>query len=173
MEPPGEGCGTRRRWTSMRRKWLDPRRSKVLKVAVGGTVLGLAGGATALAGVRVASPEPTPVDAPSDDTVSLDLEDGTVEVEVDDEIEDDLDGDNQGAGADVESVTGDTPPAQESVETLDSVDQDSVDAQDDSPDAVQNDADDESIDADDQGEDNDDQGEDESVDNDDQSANSD
>jgi hypothetical protein len=166
MEPPGEGCGTRRRWTGMRRKWLDPRRSKVLKVAVGGTVLGLAGGATALAGVRVASPEPAPVDAPSDDTVSLDLEDGTVEVEVDDEIEDDLDGDNQGAGADVESVTGDTPPAQESVETLDSVDQDSVDADEESVDNQdQNDQDQESVDNDDQ--------DDQSVDNDDQSSDSD
>jgi hypothetical protein len=163
MEPPGEGCGTRRRWTGMRRKWLDPRRSKVLKVAVGGTVLGLAGGATALAGVRVASPEPAPVDAPSDDTVSLDLEDGTVEVEVDDEIEDDLDGDNQGAGADVESVTGDTPPAQESV---DSVDQDSVDADEESVDNQdQNDQDQESVDNDDQ--------DDQSVDNDDQSSDSD
>jgi hypothetical protein len=161
MEPPGEGCGTRRRWTGMRRKWLDPRRSKVLKVAVGGTVLGLAGGATALAGVRVASPEPAPVDAPSDDTVSLDLEDGTVEVEVDDEIEDDLDGDNQGAGADVESVTGDTPPAQESVETLDSVDQDSVDA------------DEESVEADDQDQESVDNQDDQSVDNDDQSSDSD
>lgn len=145
----------------MRRKWLDPRRSKVLKVAVGGTVLGLAGGATALAGVRAASPEPAPVDAPSDDTVSLDLEDGTVEVEVDDEIEDDLDGDNQGAGADVESVTGDTPPAQESVETLDSVDQDSVDA------------DEESVEADDQDQESVDNQDDQSVDNDDQSSDSD
>jgi len=139
----------------MRRKWLDPRRSKVLKVAVGGTVLGLAGGATALAGVRAASPDPAPVDAPSDDTVSLDLEDGTVEVEVDDEIEDDLDGDNQGAGADVESVTGDTPPAQESVETLDSVDQDSVDADEESVDNQNEDQDVESVDNDDQSSDSD------------------
>lgn len=149
----------------MRRKWLDPRRSKVLKVAVGGTVLGLAGGATALAGVRAASPEPAPVDAPSDDTVSLDLEDGTVEVEVDDEIEDDLDGDNQGADADVESVSGDTPPAQESVETLDSVDQDSVDADEESVDNQNEDQDEESVDNHDQ--------DDQSVDNDDQSSDSD
>ena len=158
----------------MRRKWLDPRRSKVLKVAVGGTVLGLAGGATALAGVRAASPDPAPVDAPSDDTVSLDLEDGTVEVDVDDEIEDDLDGDDQGADADVESVTGDTPPAQESVETLDSVDQDSVEANDQDQESVDaDDADDQGEDGDHQGEDGDDQGDDQSADNDDQSSDSD
>ena len=149
----------------MRRKWLDPRRSKVLKVAVGGTVLGLAGGATALAGVRAASPDPAPVDAPSDDTVSLDLEDGTVEVDVDDEIEDDLDGDDQGADADVESVTGDTPPAQESVETLDSVDQDSVDADEESVENQNEDQDEESVDNQDQ--------DDQSADNDDQSSDSD
>ena len=149
----------------MARNW---RKRKLLKAAVGGTVVGLTGGATALAAAGAASPDPTPVDAPSDDSVSLDLEDGTVEVTVDDEILDDLDADDQGADADVETVSGDTPPAQESVETLDSVDQDSVDADEDSVDA-----DEASVEADDQGEDGDDQGEDESVDNDDQSANSD
>jgi len=143
----------------MARNW---RKSKLLKAAVGGTVVGLTGGATALAAAGAVSPDPTPVDAPSDDVVSLELdEDGTVQVTVDDEILDDLDGDDQGADADVETVSGDTPPAQESVETLDSVDQDSVDA------------DEESVDADDQNEDADDQGEDESVDNDDESADSD
>ncbi len=155
----------------MARNW---RKGKLLKAAVGGTVVGLTGGATALAAAGAVSSDPTPVDAPSDDSVSLDLEDGTVQVTVDDEILDDLDADDQGADADVETVSGDTPPAQESVETLDSVDQDSVDAEDDSPEAVENDADEQSVDSPEAVEnDADDQGEDESVDNDDQSADSD
>ncbi len=151
----------------MARNW---RKGKLLKAAVGGTVVGLTGGATALAAAGAVSSDPTPVDAPSDDSVSLDLEDGTVQVTVDDEIVDDLDADDQGADSADDSVTGDTPPAAETVDSVASVD--SVDADEASVDADEAsvDADDQGEDADDQGEDADDQGDDESVDNDDESG---
>lgn len=152
----------------MARNW---RKGKLLKAAVGGTVVGLTGGATALAAAGAVSSDPTPVDAPSDDSVSLDLEDGTVQVTVDDELVDDLD--TTVDSPDTESVatppgveTPTSPQSADSPEDVDSpatvADDESVDADDDSP---------ATVDTDDQGQ-NDVQ-DDESVDNDDQSADSD
>lgn len=152
----------------MARNW---RKGKLLKAAVGGTVVGLTSGATALAAAGAMSPDRTPVDAPSDDSVSLDLEDGTVQVTVDDELVDDLD--TTVDSPDTESVatppgveTPASPQSADSPEDVDSpatvADDESVDADDDSP---------ATVDTDDQGQ-NDVQ-DDESVDNDDQSADSD
>jgi len=148
----------------MARNW---RKSKLLKAAVGGTVVGLTGGATALASAAATSADPNPVDAPSDDVVSLELdEDGTVQVTVDDELIDDLD--TTVDSPDTESVatppgveTPASPQSADSPEDVDSPavvdDQYSPDADDDSPATV----------------DAHDQGEDESDDNDDQGADSD
>ncbi|MGH2651132.1 MAG: hypothetical protein ACRDHK_07990 [Actinomycetota bacterium] len=152
----------------MARNW---RKGKLLKAAVGGTVVGLAGGATALASAAAA--DPNPVDAPSDDAVSLELDDdGTVQVNVDDEIVDDLD--TTVDSPDTESVATppgvETPASPQSADSPEDVDSPAAVDDQDSP------ADDDSpatVDTDDQGEDNDDQGEDESVDNDDESADSD
>lgn len=139
----------------MARNW---RRSKLLKAAVGGTVVGLTGGATALASAAATSTDPDPVDALSDDAVSLELdEDGTVQVTVDDNLVDDLD--TTVDSPDTESVatppgveTPASPQSADSPEDVDSPavvdDQDSPDADDDSP---------ATVDTDDQGEDNDDQ----------------
>jgi hypothetical protein len=113
-------------------------------------VVGAAGGATALA--NTGADDPAPPAASSDDTVSLDLEEGTVQVAVDDEMADEVDATND--SPDTESVN--TPPGVETPASPQSADSPANDTHD----AVNDDRDDHSVDADDESEDGDHEGED-------------
>jgi hypothetical protein len=126
----------------MDKKKVQKNTSRLFKIAVGGSVAALGGG-VALAQNGPSSP--APAEAPSGH-VTLDLEDGAVDVNVGEEIAPDLDGDDD--GVDEESV--DEPsvdePSVESVEepsvdepsvdepSVESVDEESVDIQDESVD---------------------------------------
>lgn len=116
------------------------RKGKLMKAAVAGSVVGIAGGATAYADAT--SPDTTPVE--TDGTVSLDLEDGMVAVEVDDEVADVLDATID--SPDSESVATppgvETPASPQSADSPEEVDSPANVADDDSPQGVQNQNDD-------------------------------
>jgi hypothetical protein len=112
------------------KKKLQRNKGRLFKIAVGGSVAALGSG-VALAQNGPSSP--ASAEAPSGH-VTLDLEDGTVDVNVDEEIAPDLDGDDNGVdeeSVDEESV--DEPSvAEPSVESVDepSVDEPSVESVD-------------------------------------------
>jgi hypothetical protein len=107
----------------MDKKKVQKNTGRLFKIAVGGSVAALGSG-VALAQIGPSSP--APAEAPSEH-VTLDLEDGTVDVKVDEEIAPDLDGDDD--GVDEESI--DEPSVDEPSVDEPSVDEPSVESVDD------------------------------------------
>ena len=111
----------------MDKKKVQRNTNRLFKIAVGGSVAALGSG-VALA--QDGASNPAPAEAPSEH-ITLDLEDGTVDVNVDEEIAPDLDGGDDG----VDEASEDEPSVDEasvdepSVESVDepSVDEPSVD----------------------------------------------
>ena len=106
----------------MDKKKVQKNTSRLFKIAVGGSVAALGSG-VALAQNGPSSP--APAEAPSEH-VTLDLEDGTVDVDVDEEIAPDLDGDDDGVDEEsVDEPTVDEPSVDDP--SVESVDEPSVD----------------------------------------------